>query len=134
MPPQRRAVRRSVLVALAAGLAACASLRGAPTRDLTGQYSYSSTAHGQPVSGTITVTRSQERYQIVMTTGGLTRDLLFSEVTRSANSLTASLEAASGQRMTLHLTVDGKAISGDWALGDQTATLRGTRVGDATGA
>ena len=115
-----------------ATLAACASLRAASgSPDLPGEYAYSTTAHGQPVNGTITIAQAQAQYSIVMTTGGLTRDILFTDVSITANRLSATTQAPNGERIELHVTVSGNTITGDWQFASQTATLRGTRVSDA---
>lgn len=117
---------------LLATLGACASIHGASgSPDLPGQYAYTTTAHGQPVNGTITIARSQAQYSIVMTTGGLTRDIVFTDVSISGNRLNATGQAPNGERMELRLTVTGNTITGDWQLASQNAALRGTRVSDA---
>lgn len=116
---------------LLATLGACASMHGGSgSMDLPGQYAYTTTAHGQPVNGTITITRSQAQYSIVMTTAGLTSDILFTDVSITGNRLTATTQAPNGERMDLHLTVSGNTITGDWQLASQNATLRGTRISD----
>ena len=110
-------------------LASCASLRSAQTPpDVTGTYSYTSTAHGQPVNGTIVVTRSDSTYTVVMSTGGMTRDILFRDVTVSGNRVTATAQTPAGATVALHLTIDGQSLKGDWSLGEQGAPLTGKRA------
>jgi hypothetical protein len=98
--------------------------------NLPGQDAYTTTAHGQPVNGTITITRSQAQYSIVMTTGGLTRDILFTDVSITANRLAARSQEPNGNSIDLRLTVTGNTITGDWQVGSQNAQLRGTRLND----
>lgn len=108
---------------------ACASMRSSSgPSNLAGQYAYTTTAHGQPVSGTITIARSQAQYTIVMTTGGLMRDITFTDVSITGNRLSATAQTPNGDPLELHLTVTGNTIMGDWAMASQNGELRGTRV------
>jgi|SRR5690348_7755734 hypothetical protein len=127
----RRLGRHSLF--LLAFVSACASLRsssGSP--ELPGQYAYTTVAHGQPVTGTITITRDHAQYSILMTTRGLTKDLLFTDVSITGDRLTASTEAPNGGRIVLRLAVTGDTITGDWQMASQNAGLRGTRVTETT--
>ena len=67
-----------------------------------------------------------------MTTGGLMRDILFTDVSITGNRLSATAQSPNGDRLELHLTVTGNTITGEWASGPQSAELQGTRVSDAT--
>ena len=126
---------RRPLVALAAALAilvlgACARNRQAEVPaplDPVGRFEYTSESDGQPVRGTITITGTPGAYQAVMTTGGLTRNLFFQNVTVSGNRVTMLAETPSQTRIAVNLTFAGNAISGDWAMGQRTGALRGTR-------
>ena len=116
---------------LVSTVGACASMRSSSgASNLAGQYAYTTTAHGQPVSGTITIARSRAQYTIVMTTGGLTRDITFTDVSITGNHLSATTQAPNGGPIDLHLIVTGNTITGDWAMASQNAELRGTRVSD----
>jgi hypothetical protein len=128
-------MRRPLLVALPVALfvlalaAACARNRQADTPrplDPVGRIEYTSESDGQPVRGTITITGAPGAYQAVMTTGGLTRDLFFQNVTVSGDRVTMLAQTPT-QNISVHLTIAGNAISGDWAMGPRTGALRGTR-------
>jgi len=83
-------------------VSACASLRSSSgSSELPGQYAYTTIAHGQPVTGTITITRDHAQYSILMTTGGLTKDLLFTDVSITGDRLTAVTAAPNGGRIGL---------------------------------
>jgi amino acid transporter len=117
---------------LAATLGACASMRSSSgASNLAGQYAYTTTAHGQPVNGTITIARSQAQYTIVMTSGGFTRDITFTDVSITGNRLSATAQTTNGDQIELRLTVTGNTITGGWAVASQNAELRGTRISDA---
>lgn len=117
---------------LAATVGACASMRSSSgASNLVGQYAYTTTAHGQPVSGTITIARSQAQYTIVMTSGGFTRDITFTDVSITGNRVSATAPMADGGSVALHLAVTGDTITGDWSAASQNGELRGTRVSDA---
>ena len=117
---------------LVATVGACASMRSSSgASNLAGQYAYTTTSHGQPVSGTITIARSQAQYTIVMSSGGFTRDITFTDVSITGNRLSATAPMPNGGSVELHLTIVGNTITGDWAAASQNGELRGTRVSDA---
>ena len=131
--PALGAVRhRLAMLALGAvlsGAASCSSARSAVPRpiDPVGRFDYTSTANGQPVNGSLTIARNENAYTVVMTTGGMTRDILFQDARLEGNRLTATTQTPAGASVALHVRFEGDAITGDWALGPQTGTLRGTR-------
>lgn len=112
-----------------AGTASCTSARPATPRaiDPVGRFDYTSTANGQPINGSITIERRESAYMVVMTTGGMTRDILFQDARLEGDRLTATTQTPAGAPVALHVRFDGNAITGDWTLGPQTGTLRGTR-------
>lgn len=129
----RRVWITPALLLLLSTLVACASFHPrSGSSDLPGRYVYTTTAHGQPVNGTITIARSQAQYSIVMTTGGLTKDILFTDVSITDNRLSATAAMPNGERIELRVTVSGNTITGDWQVAAQQAALRGTRVSDSS--
>ena len=125
---------RHRLAALVGGVilavtAACATAPRATARpiDHVGRFDYTSTANGQPVNGTITVAKSDTVYTVVMSTGGMTRDILFQNARLDRDRLTATTQSPNGATVALHVRFDGDSITGDWTMGPQTGTLRGAR-------
>lgn len=117
------------LVATAALLTAACARRGAPpaaAADPTGSYTYTSSANGQPISGTITISRTDAGLRGLMTTG-VTRDLAFPTV-RVTGDRVAMEAATASSRVTVDFTRRGDEISGTWAMGAIGGSLRGRRV------
>src|SRR5215213_8366397 len=111
-------MRRSVVTLPTVALlvlvgAACARNRQADSPapvDPVGRFEYTSEANGQPVRGTITISGAPGAYQAVMTTGGMTRDLFFQNVTVSGSRVTMLAETPA-QKVAVHLTISGNAVS-----------------------
>jgi len=123
------ALLRAPLLAASALAAACAHPRSVTMRavDPLGRFDYTSAADGQEVRGTIVIARSDSAYTVVMNTGGMTRDILFQRASLEGDRLTASTTTPAGALVALHVRFEGDSITGDWAMGPRTGTLRGVR-------
>lgn len=126
-----RAALALALTTTAVSATACAGARASTSAtaavDPVGQYSYTSQANGADVSGTITISRTDAGFRGVMTTGGLSRDLVFEHVRASGNRVTME-STAGASRVAVDFTRNGDAISGTWTMGAMGGSLRGRRV------
>lgn len=126
----------TLLLALAACAPAQPSPAAAPaptpapaasaTVDPVGRYRYTSSAHGTPIEGTITIAGAPGAYTAVMTTG-ISPDLDIREVTVAGRRVTLATQLPQGRAL-IEMEVDGDRIDGRWALGHMSAPLSGTRV------
>ena len=105
--------------------AATASATG--ESDSVGQYSYTSTAGGQPVTGTITITRTENGLRGMMSTGGMSRDITFEQVRVTGNRLVMEATAPAGP-VKVELTRSGETIRGTWQMGARGNALQGRRI------
>lgn len=94
--------------------------------DPVGRYRYTSTAHGAPIEGTITIAGAPGAYTAVMTTG-ISPDLDLREVTVAGRRVTMAAQLPQG-RGVIEMEIDGDRIDGRWTLGPMSAPLTGTRV------
>jgi hypothetical protein len=92
-----------------------------------GQYSYTSTAGGQPVTGTITITRTEKGLRGIMSTGGMSRDISFEQVRVTGNEIVMEATAPSGP-VKVDLTRSGEMIRGTWQMGAMGNAFEGRRV------
>ena len=104
-----------------------ASTVAASESDPTGQYSYTSTAGGQPVTGTITITRTGGGLRGMMSTSGMSRDIAFEQVQVNGNRIVMETTSPSGP-VKVELTRSGEAIRGTWQMGAMGNVLQGRRL------
>ena len=119
----------AALLALASFPAGCASApRAASAVDPVGRYEYTSSANGQPVSGVITIEPATGGGYTAAMSSSMTRDVLFRTVTVTGNAVTLETRTPASA-LVVRLRIDGSNVTGDWTMGAQTGTLRGTRRG-----
>jgi len=96
-----------------------------------GRYDYTTSANGQEVTGTITISGTPGSYTAAMTSNA-TPEITFKTVTVEGNRITMEGPGPESSTIVINLVVTGTDVTGDWAMGGMAGEIRGTKTKPGT--